>query len=250
MQYAAVSALSHEGLVREQNEDSLVVGPWTLCAMTTLNPQTFWLPVGEPLVVAVADGLGGHPAGEVASGLAVRALAHAGPWLADEAAIHAELLACDDLIYDEAALHPGRAAMGTTAAGIVITDHDVFVFNVGDSRVYAVEDGELRQLSSDDNEAPLPGQRRSSVLTQALGGGMDRGRVVPHVVRRPPAAEGRYLVCSDGLTDAIDNLAIAAILRNYEGGRAAFELWKAAIEAGAPDNVTLALVEIGTEPDA
>jgi PPM family protein phosphatase len=67
MQYVAVSALSHDGLVRDHNEDSLAVGPWTLCAATTLTPQTIYLPIGAPVVVAVADGLGGHPAGEQAS---------------------------------------------------------------------------------------------------------------------------------------------------------------------------------------
>ena len=53
MQYVAVSALSHDGLVRDHNEDSLVIGPWTLCAATTLTPQTFYLPIGAPVVVVV-----------------------------------------------------------------------------------------------------------------------------------------------------------------------------------------------------
>ncbi|NUR02462.1 MAG: serine/threonine-protein phosphatase, partial [Streptomyces sp.] len=79
MPYVAVSAVSHPGLVRERNEDSLVVGPWTLCATVTESPQTLVFPLGTPLVVAVADGLGGHPGGDVASALVARRIASIGP---------------------------------------------------------------------------------------------------------------------------------------------------------------------------
>lgn len=248
MRYVAVSALSHEGLVRDNNEDSLVAGPWLLCATTTPTPQTFYLPLDEPVLVAVADGLGGHPAGEQASALAVRLLARATPTLTSEDAIRAAVLACNDGIYADAAAHPERTAMGTTVAGIVIVDERVFVFNVGDSRVYLVADGQLQRLSTDDNEPPGPGRRRSPVLTQALGGGADADdELVPHVVSRQVAAGARYLICSNGLTDALEEPAIAAILHEAEGGAAAFELWRATIQAGAPDNVTIALAEIADE---
>lgn len=245
MHYVAVSALSHDGLVREHNEDSLVVGPWTLCAATTPTPQTFYLPGTDPVVVAVADGLGGHPAGEHASSLAVWQLARAAPDLTGEAAIRAALHDCNESIYADAARHPERTAMGTTVAGLVVTDEAVVVFNIGDSRVYSL-DGGLVQVSTDDNESPMPGQRRSNVVTQTLGGSVGLEPVDPHISTRPLGDAASYLVCTDGLTDALRDPQIAAIVANYTGGEAAFELWKATIEAGAPDNVTLALVEIGS----
>ena len=250
MQYVAVSALSHDGLLRDHNEDSLVAGPWTLCSVVTPSPQTFYFTTAVPVVVAVADGLGGHPAGEEASALVVRRLAQLGPQLIDPAAIRDALDDCNAAVYADARRDRARTGMGSTVAGVVVTEAAVHVFNVGDSRVYAVEDGALALLTVDDNQAPAPGQRRSSVVTQTLGGSLDMDPVEPHVASRPTSENTRYLVCSDGLTDAVEEATIAGILAEHEGGRAVFELWKATIDAGAPDNITVALVEpVGGDQD-
>lgn len=105
MSYVAVSALSHPGLLRERNEDSLVVGPWTLCATVTENPQTLVFPLGTPLVVGVADGLGGHPGGDVASALAAHRLASIGPTLSSEDAVRDALNACNHALYKSRLRH-------------------------------------------------------------------------------------------------------------------------------------------------
>jgi len=248
MLFTAVTALSHDGLVRGHNEDSVVAGPWTICAATTMTPQTLYFPIGDPVVVAVADGLGGHPAGDLASSLAVRQLARSCPSLTDAAAVRAAIAECDEQMYAEAALAPERTAMGTTIAGVVLGQSELMVFNVGDSRIYLFDDTGLVQLSTDDNEPSAAGRGRSVVLTQCLGGGLAAGHLRPHISSRPLSEPARYLLCTDGLTDAVDDAMIAAILGRHDGGRAAFELWKAAIDAGAPDNVTLALVEIANDP--
>ncbi|MFE7190021.1 PP2C family protein-serine/threonine phosphatase [Kitasatospora sp. NPDC057541] len=256
--YIAVSALSHEGLVREQNEDSLTVGPWTLCATVTSNPQTLLFPLGPPCVVAVADGLGGHPGGEIASALVARRLAASGPALDGEESVREALQDCNQDVYAAAGGDPGLAAMGTTVAGLVLLEERAVVFNVGDSRVYRIgggggeDDGEdaLRRVSVDDSPPLPPGRRTTSVVTQTLGGSLGLTFVEPHVRSAPLAVGDRYLVCSDGLTDPVPDEELSALLARppEEGeradGRAAFELWKAAIEAGGPDNITLALVRI------
>lgn len=168
MTYIAVTALSHVGLVREHNEDSLVIGPWTLCGTVTQNPQTLVFPFGRPLVVAVADGLGGQPAGEVASELVVRQLSSLGPSLDCTEAVGDALQLCNDAVYSAADGRPDLTAMGTTVAGALVLAESLLAFNVGDSKVFhAARDG-LHQVSVDDSPprcpgtAPRPPSRRCS----------------------------------------------------------------------------------------
>jgi PPM family protein phosphatase len=247
--YLAVTALSHEGLVRDHNEDSLLVGPWTTPATVTQSPQTSYFPLTDPVVVGVADGLGGHPAGGVASTLAVQELARAGPTMTDERAVGAALQACNDLVYAAAQRSPDWAGMGTTVAGVVIAGDDVIVFNVGDSRVYAFGEGDLRQLSVDDNPPLSPGQTHTSVLTQTIGGHPRDRAIEPHVATHPLADDGGFLVCSDGLSDVVEADAIAAILKRNNGQQAIYKLWKAAIDGGGPDNITIAVAELRASDD-
>ena len=244
MTYLAVSALSHIGAVRDHHEDSLVAGPWTLCATVTESPQTLIFPLGTPLVVAVADGLGGHLGGEVASALVVCRLAQAGPLLDSEDRLREALTACNREVHAAAERDPALTAMGTTVAGVVVTADRVLAFNVGDSRVYAAGPGGVRQLSTDDRLADddLP----AGIVTQALGGSDELAAVDPHVITSAPSEDTSYLICSDGLTDPLPAGVLGEVLAKHQDGRAVFELWKAAVEAGGPDNITIALVRLGS----
>ncbi|MBT2440770.1 serine/threonine-protein phosphatase [Streptomyces sp. ISL-36] len=246
MPYIAVTALSHAGLVREHNEDSLVVGPWTLCATVTESPQTLLFPLGRPLVVAVADGLGGQPAGEVASAIVVRRLASAGPELDGAESLGEAVEGCNHAVYTAAAGRPELTTMGTTVAGLLLLEESALSFNVGDSKVYRMAEDGLRQVSVDDSPPPAPGRRTTSAVTQTLGGSRLPSTVTPHVEAFPLSPGERCLVCSDGLTDPLPDEEIEELLRAHDDdGKAAFELWKAAIETGGPDNITLALVRVG-----
>jgi serine/threonine protein phosphatase PrpC len=244
VRYIAVSALSHIGAVRDHQEDSLVVGPWTLCATVTDSPQTLVFPLGTPLVVAVADGLGGHPGGEVASALVARQLAQAGPLLDSDDRVRQALTACNTAVHAAAARDAALTTMGTTVAGVVVTADRVLAFNVGDSRVYAAGPDGVRQLSTDDrlSDEDLP----AGIVTQALGGSEAPEFADPHLVTSPLSEDTSYLICTDGLTDPVPADVLDQVLRQHEDGRAVFELWKAAVEAGGPDNITIALVRPGT----
>ncbi|MFC9926546.1 PP2C family protein-serine/threonine phosphatase [Streptomyces sp. NPDC127190] len=245
MTYVAVTGLSHPGLIRERNEDSLVVGPWTLCATVTESPQTLVFPLGTPLVVAVADGLGGQPGGEVASALVVRRLAATGDRLGTEDDVREALHACNREVFAAAAEAGGAlATMGTTVAGAVVLPRSLLVFNVGDSRVFAAPPDGVLQLSTDDSPPLAPGRRTTTLVTQCLGGTRGYRPVVPHVTAAPLGPGDRCLISTDGLTDPLPNEMLDAVLREYDDGRAAYELWKAAISAGGPDNITLALVRV------
>ncbi|MET8677853.1 PP2C family serine/threonine-protein phosphatase [Streptomyces sp. NPDC004647] len=248
MAYIVVSALSHAGLLRDRNEDSLVVGPWTLCSTVTESPQTLLFPLGTPLIVAVADGLGGHPAGEVASAMVVRRLSRIGPDLDSEEAVREALEGCNRAVYAAADDDPDLIMMGTTVAGVVVAEETVFTFNVGDSRVYEAGENGLRESSVDDNPPLAPGQRSTPVVTQTLGGTPDFSPVAPHVSSSPLSPDTRHLICTDGLTDPVPDEELEGVMAAHADGRAAFEMWKAAMDAGGPDNITLAVVRIGDEP--
>ncbi len=244
MTYLAVSALSHIGAVRDHHEDSLVAGPWTLCAAVTESPQTLVFPLGTPVVVAVADGLGGHAGGEVASALVARRLAQVGPSLDGEDRLREALIACNREVHAVAASDPALTGMGTTVAGVAVTADLVLAFNVGDSRVYASGPDGVRQLGTDDRlgDDVLP----AGIVTQALGGSDELAPVDPHVATLPFSEDTSYLICTDGLTDPLAAGVLEELLPQHEDGRAVFELWKAAVEAGGPDNITIALVRPGT----
>jgi PPM family protein phosphatase len=242
--YCVVTALSHTGLVRGHNEDSLVIGQWTLCAAETQTPQTLVFPIASPLVVAVADGLGGHPGGDVASSLVVRELARAGPTLDGEQGLRNVLTSCNRALYDIAADEPTFTAMGTTVAGALFMSDQLLAFNIGDSRVYSHGPDGLRQVSVDDRPPLARGQEHTAIVTQTLGGGLTYADVEPHLSSFPPSTDVRWLICSDGLSDLVDNQTLSNLLQEPEDSRAAFELWKAAMEAGGLDNITLALVRI------
>lgn len=234
--WARVGRASDRGRVRTRNEDSCHVG--------------------RSLFV-VADGMGGHAAGEVASRIAVGAMA--------EIADRADLTVADIVeqvhranrrVLSSAARHPEQTGMGTTLAGLAVVtvggSAHWAAFNVGDSRIYRFLDGHLHQVSVDHSEV---GELvESGALTVEEAQHHPSRHVVTRIVGRdplapvdtwvfPPYPGERFVLCTDGLTNELDLPHIRIILEsNPDPQTAAAILVQEAVRAGGRDNVTVVVV--------
>lgn len=216
------------GCVRDHNEDSLVVAP--------------------PLF-AVADGMGGHAAGEVASEIAVNVLAELAPKDLDGAALEHAVEEANHEIIRAARDGRGREGMGTTLTACMLENERLIIAQVGDSRAYLLHHGKLQQLTRDHSlmadmieagqltpeEARHHPQR--SVITRALGSDPNTR---PDMYEINVETGDRLLVCSDGLSSMIEDEQIEAVMRRVpDPQRCASQLVNEAIAAGGHDNVTV-----------
>lgn len=237
------AAVTGRGLLRGANEDALLLLGW-VCQTDRPQPVVISAEVGPPaVVVAVADGLGGHAAGALASRLAVQEIAaRADGWDGPDA-VRDGLRAVDHGLYAAAEGDARLSGMGTTVAGIVVGGREVLWFSVGDSRVYLVVDGYPEQLSTDDAVA-TPSGEASGRVTQALGGGPGF-RLQPHV-EAVPGGEGdlRLLLCTDGLTGVVGRDELRRACREADAPTVTRLLFDAAHHAGAPDNVSVVVVDV------
>jgi PPM family protein phosphatase len=196
--------------------------------------------LAAPLMCAVADGMGGHAAGEVASRVAIERLVAERFACAEASAVAAALAAVNAELYRTMQADRSLAGMGSTVAGLLLAAGRVLWFNVGDSRVYRERDGCLQQLSIDD----VPPGARSGVITQSLGGALAFTPVEPHVGVGELGTSGRWLVCSDGLTDMLSVAEIERCMAD-DDEQAVLGLFEAAMAAGGADNISIVLASIG-----
>ncbi|MFL6081900.1 MAG: PP2C family protein-serine/threonine phosphatase [Mycobacterium sp.] len=228
------AARSDRGLVRANNEDSVYAGARLL---------------------ALADGMGGHAAGEVASQLVIAALAHL-----DDDEPGGDLLSKLDAAVREGnsaiAAHveadPELEGMGTTLTAILFAGNRLGLVHIGDSRGYLLRDGELTQITKDDTfvqtlvdegritaeEAHSHPQR--SLIMRALTG----HEVEPTLIMREARAGDRYLLCSDGLSDPVSHETILEALQITDVAESADRLIELALRGGGPDNVTVVVADV------
>lgn len=225
---------THIGLRREHNEDTYHADA----------SRGLWL---------VADGMGGHAHGEVASAIARDTVANC---VADGAALNDAIREADKAIIALSTRRHGVLPMGTTVAALALQGEQYQVAWVGDSRVYLWQDG-LRQLSQDHSyvqqlvaegsisEADARRHPRRNVVTQALGVTSPEDL---EVAMLDGAAElgMQFLLCSDGLTEDLDDAHIAAILqrRDLSAQECVDQLILGALDGGGSDNITVLLVRL------
>jgi serine/threonine protein phosphatase PrpC len=247
---------THTGSVREINEDHVsTVLDWR----GRLGLQNDDL-VGRGHLFVVADGMGGHAAGEVASQTAVETLFRAyytGAELPPDQALSAAIAAANARVIEEAEAVRGQAGMGTTLVAALLHGRSLLVANVGDSRAYLCRRGQLTQISQDHSwvaEQMAAGMLKPdeaarhpyrNVVTHSLGPDRDPTPDFFHLTLEPG---DQLLLCSDGLSNVLAPAELAAILAAYPSDEAADLLLTTTLERGAPDNVTLALVTyVGAE---
>jgi serine/threonine protein phosphatase PrpC len=241
-------ARSEIGHARENNEDKF----------------DFYEPDEEPLLAArgsvylVCDGMGGHNAGQIASELAAKQFLHAYYHLggtAQEAARHA-ILQAHHYIAEMASKIPSRYGMGTTLTALILKQDEGILAHVGDSRCYRLREGVFEQLSRDHTlvarlveqgiitpeQAKYHPQR--NVIRQAVGVADPTEPLEPDIETFALQAGDLYLLCSDGLTDMVDDAEIEAILRDEPPTRAAWRLVDRALANGGRDNITVVLVRV------
>jgi PPM family protein phosphatase len=227
---ARVHACTTRSITHERNEDRAVVDRAVLACTAEVEHTD----VEGPTIVAVLDGLGGHPAGDVASEFAGRLLAEA-EVPTDPAGTTALLQRADVALQDAMRDVPERFGMGTTAAVLALDgDGHAMVASVGDSSVWQLTAGDgLSQLTATD-------RAEGSLIRQCLGA-QGEFLVEPHTARIRLAPGDRLLLATDGLTDVVAPAGIEAALRD-DVEHAAQRLLDQVEEAGRPDDVTIVVV--------
>src|SRR4051812_40257998 len=228
------AARSDRGLIRGTNQDSVYAGPRLL---------------------AVADGMGGHAAGDVASKVVIAALEH----LDDDAPSGDLLQALRQAVFDgsehlrevirEA---PHLEGMGTTLTAVLFAGGRLGLCHVGDSRAYLMRDGELSQITHDDTfvqtliddgritEEEANSHPQRSLLLRALNG----QDVEPDLSMRDARAGDRFMLCSDGLSGVVSEETIAEALKDPDPEATADRLVELALRSGGPDNVTVIVADV------
>lgn len=266
-----IAARSDRGKVRESNEDAYLVyrlGRYVECVTSSIADAGSLRHEDVGYVMLVADGMGGHEGGEVASRNAllksIELVIRAPKWalkLDDPATRDAEIQELIDrarhylagihaALREQAAGDPGLAGMGTTLTGAFSVGADLFVSHVGDSKVYLIHDGVMQRVTHDHTVAQqyadlgiirqedVARHRMHHVLTRAVGGPGDA--LEPDLHFRTIADGDRLLLCSDGLTDMVSEPEIAAVLgAHLTSEEACRALVALALDHGGRDNVTV-----------
>lgn len=236
------AAVSHVGKIRASNQDSGYVGP---------------------NLFVVADGVGGHAGGDVASAIAAKRIAEADqkyPTAQDaEFALQSALIAANQLLAETVFEHSELTGMGTTVSALARVGDQMVMAHIGDSRVYLFREGELSQISADhtfvqrlvDSGRITPEEAavhpRRSVLMRVLGD-VDAAPEIDTLILETHPGD-RWLICSDGLSSYVPEERIAGVMMHVgETEAAAYRLVKEALDHGGPDNVTVVLLDVDDGP--
>jgi len=264
---ASVCAVTHAGRIRKENEDNYDLNGRMTSTGDLKKGSAFVQSMSEPFHLAVCDGMGGESYGELASGIAVETIAaHASNVYESGEDFSFAIANCLEDANSRicAEINAKGKRMGTTLASIYAVKGKVYCVNIGDTRVYHYSKGLLEQISFDhthaqtivdagevsqDNIGQIPDAKR---LTRHLGVFPEEGNLSPNISVVDDVDDGDViLLCSDGLTDMLDDGEITAILSTAESSQAAAsKLIRRALENGGKDNVTVIAAFLNVEETA
>lgn len=232
-----VHAFTDVGLRRRRNEDAVLVGGW-LCQTHDGTLVTMEFAPAPPFVCAVADGMGGHAGGDLASRVAMNLVAAAfRDWRgADD--VSDALLAINDQVR-AVGIETDLQGLGTTIAGLCFLTDQLVVFNVGDSRIYSISDGGLEQLSVDDSVFDTNG-RPTNIVTQSMG---QVAPVRPHTLELP-LRQGTFLLCSDGVSGLMSDDELRDAVQPADVADWGARIVETVRANGADDNLSFVIVEV------
>ena len=247
MKKLSITAASHVGCIRSNNEDMILV--WDKFIRNDTYRTEIDVEALDRFTIALADGMGGHNAGEVASQEALSSLhfylndlpVSLSPSELNEAMV-AWLESINKTIASRGFGNPSLADMGTTLVGLIFYGHKVYWVNCGDSRLYQFRDGKLTQLSTDHSLNNMLGTKKhSNIITNCIGGGCKSSYIDMFEFTGKIQAGDTYVLCSDGLNDRVDDEEIEELLAS---GAEASRLCKAAVDAGGFDNVSVCVINV------
>ena len=242
-----ITAASHVGCIRSNNEDMILVWDHFIrngSYSTEIYPES----IGR-FALALADGMGGHNAGEVASEETLSNLHFflndmpAGLSVSDMNEMMVEWQnSINNIIESRGLSNPSMSEMGTTLVGILYYEHRFYWINCGDSRIYRFRDGHLKQLTTDHSLNNMTGAtKHSNIITNCIGAGCHSSFLDMYEFTNDVLAGNTYIICSDGLNDMVPDSQIENLAAH---GCFANDYCQAAIEAGGYDNVSVCVVKV------
>jgi len=247
MSRIVITAASRVGCVRNNNED--MVFAYDKFVRSEAYQTEFMTENVDRFVIALADGMGGHLAGEVASADTLENLRF---FVSDmpkglsvsevNKAMEVWLESIHKIITSKGHADPSMEGMGTTLVAVIYYEGKYFWINCGDSRLYRLRDGKLAQLTTDHSLNTLRGEKRhSNIITNCIGAGC-KHTYMDMVEFTDDFRHGDvYMVCSDGLSDMVSDDVIEQMMIN---GSSANRLCEAAIEKGGFDNVSVCVFSV------
>lgn len=228
------------------------------------NEDSYYISQSKNKYFIVADGMGGHLGGEEASSLATKTVAEvldakkiSSPIEAQEE-IALAIKKANTAIYKKGTEDFHLRGMGTTLSLLYFFEDEIIFSNVGDSRIYSLEDNTLTKLTKDDSfvnylveigditEEEANHHPKKNVLTKALG---TSENIEFKVFRKKLSMKEKFLLCSDGLSNMVEEKIMAKFLRDYDPEKAGDLLIKEALKNGGLDNITLIVIDLNEVDD-